>query len=444
MPTPTLRLDEAKARIDAINQALRDGYRPPGHTGRGPGALAKAAADLGIAPGTLNAGFLKRAHDLHGLEPDWELFTPLGRALRPEGKSPALPPVAEHRLKRENAALKRQVAELAERQDTDERLEAFLAQAAARPVAVPAWVRSPRKTGQRQVLPVAPFSDWHLDEVVDPKQVNGRNAYNREIATRRLKRYFDQVCIICRDYVQGFTYPGIVFPMLGDIFSGNIHEELRNTNEDTTAGSLMHWVGPVAAGLELLAAEFGHVFVPVVVGNHGRNTHKPIAKGRVRDNFDWLFGQMLAQHFAKDRRFTFVIGESHKQLVEVFGTRILFSHGDECKGGSGIAGMLSPQLIAFSRMKKQFEFDLWVLGHWHHRSAYRGIRVNGAGKGFDEYAAVMNFDFQVPQQDLFFVAPGRGVIAEWPVFCQCDDEPWLRVGARSRERGAGKPVAFRV
>lgn len=432
MPTPKLRLDEARVRIAAINDALKDGFRPPGHTGQGDGALVEAARRLGLPVQTVGLKFLRRAHELHGLEPDWELFKPAGRPLAPGRKAPdPLEPVAEHRLKRENAELRRKLDEALTAREDSQTTEAFIREVLARPLTVPAWVQAPPSRSKRPVMPVAPFSDWHLDEVVEAKQVNGRNAFNREIAERRLKRYFDQVGIICRDYVQGFEYPGIVFPMLGDIFSGHIHEELRETNEDTTPGSLVHWLGPVAAGLEQLAAQFGRVFVTAVVGNHGRNTRKPVAKLRVRDNFDWFFAQMLAKHFAKDKRFTFVIGESHKQIVDVFGLRILFSHGDECKGGSGIAGMLSPQLIAFSRMKKQLDFDLWCLGHWHHRSAYRGIRVNGSGKGFDEYAAVMNFDFQTPQQDLFFVAPGRGVIAEWPVFCHCDDEPWVPAARRS-------------
>ena len=340
----------------------------------------------------------------------------------------------EHRLQRENRELRANLGAALESRELDANYEAFVTQALARSARVPDWVRKPLAKGRRHpALPVTLFSDWHLDEVVDPKQVNGRNGYGRAIAEKRLRRYFEAVITVARDYVKGFEYPGIVVGMLGDNFSGHIHEELRNTNADVMLSSLLHWIGPVAAGLKLLADEFGHVFIPVVVGNHGRNSVKPIAKMRIRDNFDWLFAQMLARHFEDrgDRRFTWLIGESHKCQFSLYDTRVIASHGDECKGGSGIAGMLSPQLIAFSRMKKQFEFDLWCLGHWHQRGSYRGIRVNGTGKGFDEYSAVMNFDYQTPQQDFFLVAPGRGVISDWPIFCQCDDEPWAK-----RVRGA--------
>ncbi len=434
MPTPLLSLEEATRRINAINDALRAGHRPPGQTGPGKGALREAAAALRTADNNVSLKTLERIHALHGLEPDWSLYRPAEAARA----AATLPPAEEHRLKRENAALRAQLADALDQHARDEASAGLLNRALNLPAQIPAWTARPPAGKARSVIPVALFSDWHLDEVVDPKQVNGRNGYDRAIAERRLRRYFDQLIIICRDYLKGFHYPGIVFPMLGDNFSGHIHEELARTNADTTLGSLNHWLGPVAAGLRLLADEFGQVFVPVVVGNHGRNSPKPIAKMRVRDNFDWLFGKFLARQLEGDRRIRFLIGESHKQAVSVFDTRLLLSHGDECKGGSGIAGMLSPQLIAYARMKKQFEFDLWCLGHWHQRGAYRGIRVNGTGKGFDEYSAVMNFDYQVPQQDLFFVAPERGVIADMPVFCQCDDEPWRQAGGGPKLAGGGK------
>lgn len=276
------------------------------------------------------------------------------------------------------------------------------------------------------------FSDWHFDEVVKAEEVQYRNEYNREIAERRLKRYVEGVCKVATSYVHGFRYPGIVVGMLGDIFSGNIHEELRATNADKIMGSILHWLDPMAAGLATLAECFGQVYVVSVVGNHGRNTIKPIAKGRVRDNFDWLFARLLEKVMARSpagKRVHWLIGEAQKQPFSLYDTRFIASHGDEARGGSGIAGMLSPQLIAAARMRKTYDFDIWLLGHWHYLSAYRGIRVNGSGKGWDEYAQVSNFDLQAPCQDFFLVAPHAGVIAGWPIFC----DPPSAAGAGQRK-----------
>ena len=55
-----------------------------------------------------------------------------------------------------------------------------------------------------------------------------------------------------------------------------------------------------------------------------------------------------------------------------------------------------------------------------------GIRVNGTGKGWDEYSSLSNFDYRPPEQDFFLVAPRVGVTASWPVHCQLPDEPWAK------------------
>jgi hypothetical protein len=220
-----------------------------------------------------------------------------------------------------------------------------------------------------------------------------------------------------------------VVTVLGDMFSGNIHEELRQTNADVLLSSLLHWIGPTAAGLRLLADEFGQVWANGwMAGNHGRMTHKPIAKNRVRDNVDWLFAQLVKRELEQsgEKRVHFTIAESHKHLFQVYNTRFMATHGDEARGGSGIAGMLSPQLIAMSRMKKMYDFDVWLLGHWHYQADYRGLRVVGSGKGYDEYALISNFDYQEPKQDFFLLDPRRGVCANWPIFLE--DAPELKSG----------------
>jgi len=327
----------------------------------------------------------------------------------------------EHRLRRENKDLRRQLDLALAARDIDQRYEDFILDCLAHKARPPKWAMRSVKDGARmhQVMPVTNFSDWHLDENVRPEEVQNKNKYNREIALARIKQYFGNVIKICTSYVKGYEYPGIEVVMAGDIFSGTIHDELKETNVDKILGSVVYWLDPMIAGLRLLADAFGQVHVVVVVGNHGRLTKKPIAKMRARDNFDWLFAHLLRRELDRmgEKRISWHIDESHKAIFSVFDTKIIATHGDECKGGSGIAGMLSPQLIAFSRMKKVYDFDIWMCGHWHTRGAYRNIRVNGSGVGYNEFAMIRNFDFQLPQQDLFFIAPKRGVIADWPVFC---------------------------
>lgn len=72
MPTPPLSKDEVRQRVDTIDNLLRQGFRPPGHRGPGPGALAEAARILSVYPFT--PAQVARWKGLYGIEPNWKLY----------------------------------------------------------------------------------------------------------------------------------------------------------------------------------------------------------------------------------------------------------------------------------------------------------------------------------------------------------------------------------
>lgn len=299
--------------------------------------------------------------------------------------------------------------------DTLERLADY----SGRALTVPKWLsRKPKKADKVATL-VTILSDCHFDEVVNPAEIDGRNAYNRRIAELRLERYFTGVIHLAQDYLTGMTYDGVVLMLGGDLISGDIHEELQDTNDAQTLDTVLFWSGRIAAGIELLADTYGRVHVPVVVGNHGRRSRKPRAKGRARDNFDWMIGQLVARHFHADPRVTFQIPDGTDALVRIHDTTLLLTHGDQVSGGGGIGGIWPPIMRMIAKKRTRHQFDAVVMGHWHQllMAPSAGVIVNGSLKGEDEYAAVMNFAPERAQQALFTVAPGRGVTFSAPVFC---------------------------
>ncbi len=287
--------------------------------------------------------------------------------------------------------------------------------------ATPTWLtpKAPAK-GHRATLNLL-LTDTHFDEVVDPAEIDGLNAYNREIAEQRLERWAQGAVKLAKHYLSGVKYDGVCLMLGGDIFSGNIHEELARTNEDTLFGSLLHWLDPMRAALELLALEFGRVHVAGTPGNHGRMTRKPIAKQRAADNLDWLLYRLLAREMAKDDRFTWAIPTSADTRVQVYAVRYNLTHGDQFRGGSGIAGALSPLMLGQARKSRRQQvaghpYDYLVLGHWHTTLAVKGIICGGAVKGTDEYSYVGNFDHEPPQQPLWITTPERGITFMAPIF----------------------------
>ena len=311
-----------------------------------------------------------------------------------------------------------------------------IAELRAAPIEVPDWL-TPRKTGTRSAATLfTVLSDLHLDEVVRPSEIDWLNAYDRRIAEQRLDRYFSHVPMLARDYLSGLDYDGIVVALAGDLISGSIHDELAQTNEATTAETIRHWSGRLAAGIRYLADEFGRVHVPVVVGNHGRFSRKPRAKLRALDNADWLIGQLIADRFADDDRVTFDIPDGTDAFVQVYSTTFLVTHGDQASGGSGIGGIWPPLMRLRARKLARYQsagrpFDWLVCGHWHQLVCSQGLIVNGSSKGYDEYAAVNNFPPERAQQFLCAVTPEHGVTFQSPVLL--DDpkaEGWARKKAR--------------
>lgn len=351
----------------------------------------------------------------------------------------ALDPVQEHRLKIENKELRQQLTDALDAQVFNQRYQDFVAAADARKIIVPRWVLNIPVKGSKEVMPTVSASDWHLDEVVKPELVMHQNGFNRDIAAKyRVPNFFNNTVDIGFKFLSGFRFPGIIMPWIGDMFSGNIHEELRNTNADVVLSSLLYWVGPMVAGLKHLADAYGKVYVPVVVGNHGRNTMKPIHKNRVRDNFDWLFAQIVARELSGDSRITFAISESPDFAYSVYNTSYHLTHGDQAKGGSGIAAQLSPLMIMVARKMKRFKFDYLVCGHWHRLSSFMKVRCNGSLVGYNEYAFNGNFEYEPPLQDYWLTDPKHGVVGSFPVHVQSSQEPWLL------QAKAVSPVTFKA
>jgi len=288
-------------------------------------------------------------------------------------------------------------------------------------IETPVWL-APKKPKKSAATLVVMLSDTHFDEVVLPEEVDGLGAYNREIATMRLERWTQNVVKIARHYLSGVTYDGVLLILGGDIFSGDIHEELHDTNADTMFGSLLYWAEQVSASIALLANEFGKVHVTSVVGNHGRTTRKPRMKLRVKTNFDWLVSKMIEREFSDDKRVTFQIPEGADSLVQVYGYGQLITHGDQASGGGGIGGIWPPIMRLKARKAQRYlatgsNFSTMWCGHWHQLIQTPSLIVNGSLKGIDEYAFINNFSFEQPQQALAIITPERGITIQAPVFC---------------------------
>lgn len=325
------------------------------------------------------------------------------------------------RARRAKELAEREAARLLDELDSTKRALEIVRSLDMSELAPPKWLKT-TKTGTNRATLAVMLSDTHFDEVVNPDEMDGLNAYNREIAQMRLQKWATNVVKMARHYLAGVEYDGIVLLLGGDIFSGDIHEELAETNEDTTLSSLLYWSEQIAAAIDLLADEFKNVHVAAVMGNHGRTSRKPRAKLRAKTNFDWLLAKMLERYFKKDERVTFNVPESADVLVSIYGHGQLMTHGDQTTGGGGIGGIYPPIMRLRARKQQRHlqvgsSFSTLWLGHWHQYLSTPSLIINGSLKGYDEYAMVSNFSYEPPQQALALITPERGITIQAPIFC---------------------------
>jgi hypothetical protein len=275
-------------------------------------------------------------------------------------------------------------------------------------------------------IPTLMLSDWHWGEVVDPDQIEGLNEFNLEIANRRADRVFSTTLQLLHQRQSGQTYDGMAVLLGGDMFSGNIHEELRITNDAPIHDCLLSLAEKLAQNLVVMAKEFPWLYVAGVVGNHGRIDRKPTAKFAVKDNYDWLLYNMVAMlvrgRLGDKCNVEFDISTALDLPFNLYSTRYLLTHGDQIGGGGGVGGFW-PAMMKVAHRKQQRAvksgaggFDYMVCGHFHKYGNVANVIVNGSLKGYDEWVYKMNFEWERAQQALWVTHPEYGITGHLPVY----------------------------
>lgn len=343
---------------------------------------------------------------------------------------------AEDELKHQVAALKTQLTAYQKDELTARYIRTKIMGLAETTPTPPAWLVSSKATKSLPGVPTLLASDWHFGERIEASQVGGVNSYNLDIAHERARRMVTTAIDLLNNHMVNPKYPGIVFALGGDMVSGDIHDELKETNDIPLIPAVIDLYGVLIWCIETLADSFGRVFVPCVTGNHGRNTMKIRAKDRVFTSFDWMLYALLEKHFATDKRITFMVPEGPDAYYKIYEHRYLLTHGDQFRGGDGMIGALGPIIRGDHKKRSRnnqvgLGYDTMVLGHWHQLIQMNRLIVNGSLCGYNEYAYAGNFPFETPKQALWVTHPQHGITFSIPVHvgehAEKVDAPWVSV-----------------
>lgn len=308
----------------------------------------------------------------------------------------------------------------------------------------PRWMIDVRKGKSGSGVPSALWSDWHWGEIVRPSEINNLNEYNMEIGETRFRRCVERTIDLAKNHMTNADYPGIVVNINGDMVSGEIHDEHKETNEDTTYALVLWSVERLVWGLLALADQFGKVYVVGSFGNHGRDGKRIRFKTRAKRNADWLINRIVFSHLKADKRFSWNLPTSGDAHYRVFNHRYFLTHGDALgvKGGDGIIGALGPIIrgaikTGNSESSVGLGYDTLLIGHWHQYIPLKHVIVNNCGKGYDDYARYqLRAPFSLPSQALWFTHPKWGITANWEVMLESpvaakEATPWVSAFAEA-------------
>lgn len=338
------------------------------------------------------------------------------------------------RLKKTIGSLKNENLKLYKKQLTLANVREYIFDLKDSPAVIPDWTlkdyyldEGRAKGPSTHGVPTLLLSDFHLGEVVDPKQVFGVNEFNTRIAEQRIQELAGRTIDILTNHLKG-NHPGIVLLLNGDFVSGCIHEELLITNEQPIMPVVIKAYELLVWFIQRMEEAFGKVQLFCCHGNHSRTFRKPIYKESALSSYDWLIYTLLDRYFTNNDNVNFVVSPGDDIQFKIYNHSYRMTHGGQFRGGQGFLGHIAPVTRGEIRKRTAAEsygqnYDTLIVGHFHSYGLFKRVICNGSLVGYSEYSMNNNFPYERPQQALWFTHPDFGITFSCPVFCTTEKQP---------------------
>ena len=294
-------------------------------------------------------------------------------------------------------------------------------------------VRKPSgaKKGSAKQVMVAPLTDTHVGDYVTSEQMVGLNSYDIDLFSRRIWGWANQVLNLAEYRRNICEIDELTIPMLGDMVSGDIHDELARTNVDNCMMQMMYGAKIISQALMFLAPHFKEIKVPCVVGNHGRMTRKIPSKDKYMD-WDYMMYQWIAVFCSKQDNIKFEIPKSFAHVISVAGRDLLMMHGDSVGGGGAMATIqraitslravlqYKTQIITDDSFSVSDKFDDVLLGHFHRVDEIDigtgSLHICGTTKGGDEFVFSRLHVITKPKHIVLYYHPEHGQVGKEVIY----------------------------
>lgn len=274
-----------------------------------------------------------------------------------------------------------------------------------------------KKDGESEATAFAVAGDWHAEETVLGKTVNGLNEFNLDIADARIERFFQSVLRLTEIERAGTRIDNLVVNLLGDMMTGYIHEELQEMNGLSPTETVLWLRKRIVGGLKLLKSNggFKRITVTCNYGNHGRNTKKTRHATGASNSYEWMMYHVMRDDVPDVE---WVIADGYFVFIDVYGRIFRIHHGDNIQYQGGIGGLTIPCEKALASWNKANPVYCDIFGHHHQAMQNPRWICNGSLIGYGPYSLAIKAGFEAPQQTFFLVDSKRGRTGTFPIFLE--------------------------
>lgn len=294
------------------------------------------------------------------------------------------------------------------------------------------------------------LNDIHFGDIVDPKRINGINAYSPNIAARRIEHVVDMTKVWAHNYRQIGEVDELVVLLNGDNFSG-----MHQIHPDEAVEYAR--VGKQAMDSALLLSqaiwELSHFFPKVRViapagDNHTRSTRRNATSSvAIETSWSSLHHEMIASLLGNVPHVDFNFAASYQVFFDVKGHTWAAAHGHMLKGGGGQLGIPAYALkrlhdataskgviMAKNLDHSQFEtvedatkqitgiVKHTIIGHFHQQffAQFNGgdVRIAPSLKGSDSFSNDVLAKYSPAAQSLFAIHPEHDVVGDHTINVQ--------------------------
>lgn len=274
----------------------------------------------------------------------------------------------------------------------------------------------PMDFGPSQSCAVMLASDWHVEEIVEAKAVNGLNSYNPDKAKERATMYFQRGLRLIKMFQQDTTIKTVVLALLGDFITNDLHEESAENNAMPPVEAALYAQSLLVSGLEFMLNHSKLNFVvPCTSGNHGRFTHKVHHQKERGHSLEHFMYKSIEEKFKSEKRIKFMVAEGYHTFLDVFGLTLRLHHGHMVQYHGGIGGITIPVKKAIAGWNRAKQSDLDCFGHFHQYLDGGSFVANGSMIGYNAYAVAIKAEYEEPKQMMFLVHAERGKTVVAPI-----------------------------